>query len=295
LRPRCVGVVAVRGTIHSGESRAAPFSGPTAGDRTVCAALEAARKNKRVRAVVLYVDSRGGSSLASDLMWRAVERLRAEKPVVACFGNYAASGGYYVATGCDRIFASPGTITGSIGVLAGKLDLSGLWSRLGVKVEVLRRGARGDLYSTHRSLDDAERARLEADISAVYDDFVSRVAEGRKLSHEAVHDVAQGRVWTGARALEHKLVDALGTFDDALAHARERAGFRAGATPPVVLFSGPSRGPLAFLTRGALAETPIPATDLARVLGLDLPSLEELSLLAEARELLWWPHEIDAS
>jgi len=177
-----------------------------------------------VRAAVLRVESPGGDSLASDLLWRSVRRLAAVKPVVASLGEVAASGGYYLACGANAIYAESATLTGSIGVVGGKLDLEGLERRLGVVREGVERGARAGLLSTSRSLTPGERAALRADLRAVYDLFLERVAEGRRMTREAVHAVARGRVWSGRRALAEGLIDGLGGPLEALAEARRRIG-----------------------------------------------------------------------
>jgi protease-4 len=177
-----------------------------------------------VRAAVIRVESPGGDSLASDLLWRSIRRLAAAKPVVASLGEVAASGGYYLASAAHAIFAESATLTGSIGVVGGTLDLEGLQRRLGVAREGVERGARAGLLSGSRALSPGERAALRADLRAVYELFLERVSEGRRMTREAVHAVARGRVWSGRRALAEGLVDALGGPLEALAEARRRSG-----------------------------------------------------------------------
>ena len=151
-------------------------------------------------------------------------RKEKKKKVIASMGDVAASGGYYVAAGADEIFAGPGTITGSIGVFIGHFDASALFGKLGLSLVTLKRGESADLFSPDRGVTDAERRTLQAWVDDFYATFVDRVAEARGLSREQVDAVARGRVWTGAQALERKLVDRLGGFQDALAEAKRLAG-----------------------------------------------------------------------
>jgi protease-4 len=183
-------------------------------------------RDARVRGVVLRIDSPGGDALASDLLWRAVRALRREKPVVASLAEVAASGGYYVASAADCVIAERSTVTGSIGVIGGKLDLSGLYQRLGVGRDAVERGARAGMLTEARGFTDDEREAVRGEMRALYASFVARVAEGRGLAVAAVERAAQGRVWTGGRALGLGLVDALGGPLEALHEVRRRAGLR---------------------------------------------------------------------
>jgi protease-4 len=184
---------------------------------------------------VIRVDSPGGDALASDLLWRSVRRLAAAKPVVASLGAVAASGGYYVASAADAVYAESATLTGSIGVVGGKLDLEGMYEKLGVAREGVERGARAGLLSASRALTPAERSALRADLRAVYELFLERVAEGRRMTRDAVHAVARGRVWSGRRALAEGLVDGLGGPLEALAEARRRAQLGDGEPARVIV------------------------------------------------------------
>ena len=185
--------------------------------------------------VVVRVESPGGDALASDLLWRSVEQVRAEKPVVVSMGEVAASGGYYLAAGADAIFAEPSTLTGSIGVVGGKVDLSGLLETAGVGHEAIERGERAGLLSPVQPFSPGDRAVLRDEMRAMYDRFLGRVAEGRGLPPERVRALAGGRVWSGRRAREYALVDALGGPLEAIADVRERAGIDAGDRCPVEL------------------------------------------------------------
>jgi protease-4 len=183
-----------------------------------------------VGAVVLRVDSPGGSYVASDVIWREVKRLRAAgKPVIASMGNVAASGGYFVAMGADAIVAQPGTITGSIGVFSGKVVTAGLLDRLGIGTDAVAEGRQARMFSPRVGFDDEQWRRLGDWLDRVYADFVDKVAAGRGLTRERAHELARGRVWTGADAYERGLVDELGGLRRAARLARERAGLPADA------------------------------------------------------------------
>jgi protease IV len=236
-RAPVVGVVEVTGGIVVGRSRRSALQGPMVGSDTVGAQLRAARRDDRVRAVLLRVDSPGGSYVASDTIWREVGLTRdAGKPVVVSMGRVAGSGGYFVSCGADAIVAEPATVTGSIGVFGGKVVLSGLLERYGVSTDAVERGARSRMHSTRRRFSDDEQAALAEWLDAVYADFTGKVAAGRGLDVERVHEIARGRVWTGADALGLGLVDALGGRREALARARREAGLPADApVRPVVV------------------------------------------------------------
>ncbi len=219
-----VALVEARGVIVSGRSRRG-VGGRQVGSDTVSAQLRAARENDAARAVVLRVDSPGGSAVASEVIWREVVRLRdAAKPVVVSMGDVAASGGYYIACPADVILALPATVTGSIGVFGGKFVISELLERLGLTTGTVQQGDRALMYSARRRFGDEERARLAATVDAVYDDFVAKVASGRARSTEDIEAVARGRVWSGRDALGAGLVDELGGLREALAEARTRGG-----------------------------------------------------------------------
>ena len=209
--------------------------------------LAALAQDPRVRGVVLRIDSPGGDALASDLLWRAVRELRREKPVVASVGEIAASGGYYIASAADCVIAERSSLTGSIGVIGGKLDLSGLFARIGVGLDGVERGAHAGMHSAARGFTDEERDLVRDEMRALYDVFVARVAEGRGLAAAAVERAAQGRVFTGGRALAFGLVDALGGPLEALAEVRRRAGLR--QAEPVLLDLHPRVSALRALSR----------------------------------------------
>jgi protease-4 len=193
------------------------------------ATLHRLTEDPNVRGVVLRIDSPGGDALASDLLWRAVRTLRREKPVVASLAEVAASGGYYLASAADWVFAEPSMLTGSIGVIGGKFDLGGLYRRYGVGRDAVERGARAGMLTDARGFTEDERDAVRAEMHELYEAFVARVAEGRGLTRDAVLRGAEGRVWSGSRALGLGLVDGLGGPLEALREARRRAGLRAEA------------------------------------------------------------------
>ena len=223
-----VALVTVAGAIQTGRSRRGLLSPEAgAGSDTITAALRAAGRDDAVKAVLLRVDSPGGSYVASDTIWREVGQLRrAGKPVIASMGDVAGSGGYYVAMGAERILAQPGTLTGSIGVFSGKIVGERLLERLGVSTDAVVEGRNARMFSTRVGFDDDQWRRLDTWLDRVYADFTGKVAESRGMTPEQVHELARGRVWTGADAYERGLVDELGGLDRAFELACERAGVR---------------------------------------------------------------------
>lgn len=222
-----IAVVTLQGTIVNGRGgpQFLPFGPSTVGGDTVAATLREVAANDSVSAIVLRVDSPGGSVTASETIWREVKRARDRgKPVVASMGAVAASGGYYVSMGADAIVANPATITGSIGVLTGKLIVRDLKDRLGVRSDTVRTNANADAWSIDAPFTPEQQAHREAEADLYYTDFVQRVAEGRNLTTDAVDVVARGRVWTGADALERGLVDELGGLETAVRRAKVLAG-----------------------------------------------------------------------
>ncbi|GII79395.1 signal peptide peptidase SppA [Sphaerisporangium rufum] len=228
---RVVALVHGQGAIRLGRSGRGPLGGGGAmGSDTICAAFRAARRDDSVKAVVFRVNSPGGSYVASDAVWREVVLTRrAGKPVIISMGDLAASGGYFVAMAADVIVAQPGTLTGSIGVFGGKPAIGELLDRVGINSESIDVGANSGMFSTSRTYSEQQWARVNAWLDRVYDDFVTKVAEGRRLDRDRAHELARGRVWTGADARDGGLVDELGGLEDALALARDRAGLPAEA------------------------------------------------------------------
>jgi len=252
-------LVHVTGSIHLGRSRRQPLGRQSAGSDTVAAALRSAAKAPEVKAVVLRVASPGGSYVASDAIWRQVALTRqAGTPVVVSMGDVAASGGYFVAMGADVIVAEPATITGSIGVLSGKPVIADLLDRLGVAHDRVAGARHGLMSSPFERFTDDEWERLDAWLDRIYDDFVAKVAEGRGLAADGVHDVARGRVWSGADAQERGLVDELGGLATAVEVAKERAGLPPSAEPDLLVHP---RRPLVARLRPALSSEDAAAAD----------------------------------
>ncbi|MDT5092826.1 MAG: protease [Mycobacterium sp.] len=238
-----IAVVTLHGPIVSGRGgpQVLPLGNSSAGGDTIAAALREAAADDAVSAVVLRVDSPGGSVIGSETIWREVNRVRdGGKPVVASMGSVAASGGYYVSMSADAIVANAGTITGSIGVMAGKLVARELKDRLGVGFDSVRTNPNADAWSINQPFTDEQRAHVEAEADLLYTDFVERVAQGRKMTVEAVDAIARGRVWTGVDALEHGLVDELGGLRTAIKRAKVLAGLEPDADVRLVSFPGSS-------------------------------------------------------
>jgi protease-4 len=216
--PLALAYVVAQGNIHRGGGTRG------IGSEALSDTLLALRRDPAIRGVVLRIDSPGGDALASDLLWRAVDQVREEKPVVATLGRVAASGGYYLASAADLVLAERTSVTGSIGVIGGKLNLDGLYRRLGIGRDAVERGRRAGMLSEARAFTPDERQAVRGEMEALYATFVDRVARGRGLAADAVHRVAQGRVWSGARATRVGLVDAIGGPLEAIDELRARAG-----------------------------------------------------------------------
>ncbi|HIY40954.1 MAG TPA: signal peptide peptidase SppA [Candidatus Nocardiopsis merdipullorum] len=231
-RPRVGGgsgylaLISAQGGINVGRSRRSPLGGGNVmGSDTVCAAFRAARQDPQVKGVVFRVNSPGGSAVASDLIRRESELTReAGKPVITTMGDVAGSGGYYVALGSDAIVAQPATITGSIGVITGKPVYGQLLERFGISTDSVTRGEHAGMFDGFEPFSDSEWERVNALLDDIYQDFVAKVARSRGRTWEEIHEVAKGRIWTGADARERGLVDELGGLETAIRLARDRVG-----------------------------------------------------------------------
>ena len=267
--PRVALLYAV-GTIASGNSTFDAPGGAVLGSDTFVEWIRKVRADSSIRAIVIRIDSPGGSAIASEVIWRELMLTRQVKPVIVSMGDVAASGGYYMAVPANAIVAQPGTITGSIGVVTGKFALQGAFDKLGVGTESVSDGRFAEIYSPFRAFTPPERAKVEAQMQATYELFVSRVAEGRRSSAEKIDAIAKGRVWTGKQARELGLVDELGGLDRAIAMAKEHAKLDAGK--PVTLVVYPQKRSFADL--------------MANPFGVGLgASLEMLTRRPEARIL----------
>jgi protease-4 len=240
-----VGLVHITGVIMPGESRNDRLQGKLVGSDTVAEELQILAEDDEVDAVILRVDSPGGSALASDLIWNEVRKVQKIKPVIVSMSGYAASGGYYVSCLADSIFADPGTLTGSIGVYAGKMSRTKMYEKIGVNREFITRGENALLFSDEGGFTDTQRVQFQGKMDNFYERFLQKVADGRDLTRDQAHAVAQGRVWTGRQGVEHGLVDELGGLDRAVKSVKWMLGLQPEDKVSLVSFSEP----LTFLER----------------------------------------------
>ncbi len=232
--PRVAVLYAV-GTIVSGTSGDGP-AGATVGSDTLAEHIREVRKDDSIKAAVLRIDSPGGSTVASDVIWRELTLLREKKPLVVSMSDLAASGGYYIAMPGHVIVAQPGTLTGSIGIFSGKFVVGGTYNKLGMTIESVSEGKFAEMYSGARPFTLDERAKIEEQMQAFYDQFIEKAAASRGSTPEQIDAVAQGRVWTGRQARDVGLVDELGGLDRALVIAKQRAGLAGDAAINVVVY-----------------------------------------------------------
>lgn len=290
-RKPTIAVVTVAGPIVSGKGgpQVLPFSRSSAGADTIAAALREAGCADGVRAVVLRIDSPGGSVNGSETIWREVCRIRsAGRPVVASMGGVAASGGYYVAMAADAIVANPGTVTGSIGVVTGKLVARELKDRLGIGSDSVRTNANADAWSVNGRFTPEQHALVEAEADLFYDDFIRRVSEARGIPVDEIDAVARGRVWTGADAHERGLVDELGGLRTAVRRAKVLAGLDADAQVRLTGYPGSSmrdRLRTRSSSQPAAASLPDAAAGLLTGMAGDLVEHTERSL--SGAKVLW--------
>jgi protease-4 len=237
-RGKKIAVVYAVGAIVPGESVSDLFGDQIMGSSTIVEALRQAGNDDQVAAIVLRIDSPGGSALASDLIWHETQVIK--KPIVASLGDVAASGGYYIAMGADKIIAAPGTLTGSIGVVGGKLALSGLYNKVGVTTETIQRGKNSGLFSDSGKFTESQRAVVMDMMEEVYRQFTAKAAAGRKMPVEKLRELAGGRVYTGRQAKELGLVDRLGTLEDAIIEAKLLAGLERDADVRIEVLPEPT-------------------------------------------------------
>lgn len=222
--PVRIAFMTLGGTITRGETETGSDGIQSTGSGSFIRDLKHVREDPEVAGIIIRVSSPGGSGLASDLVWHELLQTKEEKPVIISMGDVAASGGYYVALAGTTVFAEEGTITGSIGVIAGKAVLQGLYAQLGLDKEILTRGKRAALFSDYLAFGPAEQERMNIEIQSFYRDFVKKVAQCRSLSYEAVDACAQGRVWSGRQAVARGLVDRVGGLEEALAELKHQVG-----------------------------------------------------------------------
>jgi protease-4 len=236
--PRIAVIYAV-GAIVNGESGYDPLNGAVVGSDTLIESIRAARKDASLRAIVLRVDSPGGSATASDAVWRELMLARSERPLIVSMSDLAASGGYYIAMPGHAIVAQPTTLTGSIGIYGGKIITGGVFEKLGANIEATSIGKHAEMNSPERPYNADERHELTTQLESFYTQFVAKAAEARGRTPQQIDAIAQGRVWTGRQGLEHGLVDALGGLDKAIDIAKEKAGIDAGDQVELVVYPEP--------------------------------------------------------
>ena len=293
-----IAVISAVGPIMSGSSQSDFFGDESMGSTTMIKAIRQARDDASVKAVVLRVDSPGGSALASDLMWHELETLDGKKPFIVSMGDTAASGGYYIAMGADRIFAEPGTLTGSIGVVGGKIALEKFYAKVGITTSVVQRGKNSGVLSTTKPWNDTEKEAMQKMMNDIYVQFTKKAATGRKMDYDQLEKMAQGRVYTGVQALKLGLVDELGTLDQAIAHAKKAAGLDADSkierldlpkpTSPFEALFGPTDPSArlgASVVKAWIARLPVEVS-------AQLKSLEVYDLLARERVLTVLPYQL---
>ena len=237
-RGQRIAVIYAVGLISSGQSSYDSPQGQVTGSDTLIDYLRKARADRSIKAIVLRIDSPGGSAIASDVIWREVMLTRNIKPVIASMSDVAASGGYYIAMSAHAIVAQPATLTGSIGVVMVKFAIDGTLKKLGLNMEHVQQGRYADLYSPVRPFTPEEKAKVEEQMQATYDGFVEKAAAGRNTTPEKIDAIGQGRVWTGRQAKALGLVDELGGLDRAVAIAKERAKIPQGAGVELVVYPG---------------------------------------------------------
>jgi protease-4 len=285
-----IAVVYAVGPIMEGKSGSDVFGNTAMGANTIVAALRKADEDAKVSAVVLRIDSPGGSATASDLIWRETVHLR--KPLIASMSDVAGSGGYYIAMGAKKIIAAPGTLTGSIGVIGGKLVTRGLHEKLGMNTEVISRGANSGSLSSNQPFTPEERKAWTVLLQETYRQFVGKAAEGRKMSYNKLEALAQGRVYTGQMAKKLGLIDSLGTLKDAVAAAKVAAGLKADAEVDLLVLPEPK----SFFEQ--LFGDPAGEADLESLLPEGFKIWQQTKLLRQLlseRILLWMPYGVEVN
>jgi protease-4 len=283
FRPRSkIAVIYAVGAIVSGRSQYDPLNGALVGSDTLIRQIRRVRDDRSIKAIVLRIDSPGGSSVASDVIWRELMITRdqkPERPLIVSMSDLAASGGYYIAMPGQVIVAQPGTLTGSIGIYTGKVALGGTLEKLGVGHDTVTSGANADIFSPFERFSPPQRARIDEIIQDFYQDFVAKAATARKMTPEKIDAVARGRVWTGAQAKEVGLVDELGGLDTAVRIAKERAGIDAEEDVQIVVYP-PRRSFYEALTEGFGGD---PGVSLLQLLGGDRDARAVAALTAPMR------------
>jgi protease IV len=266
-----IAVIYATGLIASGKSTYDTTGGQVAGSETLVDYLRKARADSSIKAIVLRVDSPGGSAIASDVIWREVLLTKNQKPLIASMSDVAASGGYYISMPAHAIVAEPATLTGSIGVVLTKFVIDGTLKKLGMNMEGVSQGKYANMYSPVRPFSPSERVRMVENMQATYDTFVEKAAQGRNTTPERIDAIGQGRVWTGRQAKEIGLVDELGGLDRAVALAKQRAKIAQDAEVELVIY--PPKKSIYDLLSDPLGNSSSHAGTLASLLGFSSPKV----------------------
>jgi protease-4 len=277
-----IALIYVQGVIASGSSGYNPMMGEISGANTLNRYIQSAAKDNSVKAIIVRIQSPGGSGMASDIIWHELMLAKQKKPVIVSMSDVAASGGYYIAAAADTIVAQPMTITGSIGVLSGKFNLKGLYDKIGLKKEQIHRGKFANLYDDYHSFTQDEKKMLQEDLQKFYENFVDKVARNRSRPYKQTEKLARGRVWTGQQALENGLVDTLGNLTTALQIAKRMAGLNPRREVQIVIY------PEKISILDQLLERQV-LTRIEKLFSLKLESIldsEPFSMLFKNREIL---------
>jgi len=283
-----IAVLYAQGSIVSGKSPPSPHSGMI-GSETMIELLEELVEDEEIQGIILRIDSGGGGARASSMIWKAIHEAQQKKPIVVSMVGAAASGGYMISAPVDSIVAYPLTITGSIGIFGGKFSMQGVFDLIGLNIEIVQRGENARMFTNARTWTEGEEERFRHFVQEGYDDFIQKVALGRGMTVEAVHEIAQGRVWTGQQALDIGLVDKLGGMETAIAVIKEKLGIP--ADDDVLLIDYPKmEAPVQFLLR-RLRETHI-ESKLPDELRQIQENLEHLTRLEDEHLFAWFPAQI---
>jgi protease-4 len=282
--PPRIAVIYATGMIGSGESGSNFLLGDYMGSETISNAIRKAREDRTIKAIVFRVDSPGGDGIASDVILREIIKTKGVKPFIVSMSDVAGSGGYWISCAADTIVSMPSTYTGSIGVISGKFSFQGLYRKIGLNIETVKRGKNADIFSTTRQFNDEERVVVQRQIKEFYSDFVRKVAEGRKMSEAEVDSVGRGRVWTGRQAQKNGLVDLLGGLDLSLAIAREKAGLPEDSDVQIVSF--PERKFSFGISLGSMLSSSPSVQSI-------LDELKKNNIFEDSNILLLTPYSID--
>jgi protease-4 len=231
-------IIYATGTITRGENKDDMFIGNTMGCESIAEAIRTARENPAVKVIILRIDSGGGLALASEIIWREVELTTSgknKKPVIVSMSDVAASGGYFIACAADEIYADPLTTTGSIGVIAGKMNVKELFVKIGINIEHIKRGEHAGIFSSSRGFTPGEKEKIVEETKEIYKRFISKVAQGRSMTTEQVNEIGRGRIWTGDDALKNGLIDGIAGLYDVIKLAEKKAGIKEGAPYSIMI------------------------------------------------------------